>query len=915
VLQNLLDAIDSIRDDSDKIGRFLNGCDDETVDTDCGEIPTLAGFIKQSKGRVDNVIDDYEQTNRDAQSAMEAAQAARDAAMIDGRYETVADGLSDTSDGDIFTVVKPDHIIVYKNSSGSEEELYRTFAQSKLRDFYQGMSAKQIWGSTDLGADVSSAWQTHTIVLDKPVGSYTVADKVLVYCLSKDFLDSKGLDEKSGYDYDHGHFRPLVFSYEPVIDRFYIDYVLTDAITGGKADFELTRGEVNVIDLNNVILPKGKYLGFDAENYTVYEGRSPTAGGEQAWFFADGRDKSVSGSSASNPRDPDEMLQVRFEWYSLSSDDEKAHQARLDQQNDRVFRGDAYTDEQIMSDGSYTYKVIIYSEPLAHDTLIDEMIVEGAPRGINSSSDHNVQAYFNPYVFSKDETNEQFVVDWDLTRKLTNGWFRFFYAREKYNQIPIKPTIIPKGMYFGAYFGHDSGALVHDVKTVPQQWYHSCRTAPDRDSIPLSEFQKYPVTDNRAQFKIAGTELSDNQARLYKQINDELGRVRADSPVIETRYAVRPDALANSGNQGMFLFGEDLMVCHNSGGGKAPILSYDRHTLERTHHDLSQSVGHFNSASYSPQLDALVANTKGGSGTEKDANSLWVFPNISNKVDSHHEITRNDGVVIPLWAFDDPDDAYPIRAVVKDIRLFHQPWSPMFALDEDPRVVYLWIADGLGSNAVQLVKMFLGMGDHDLSSQEDGWGSFISGRRNDEFNGTARLLGSWFRIESDKHIYTQDSCFWGGHFYWGYNLREDDENGTGAFRQNTVRKYKPMPDGSLRLVKIYEAHRYHDDGTLWAGGSSQNETQGVTTDGVYLYATDHSRGIYRWPIEPNSPMQGKGTVGERVNFPFRLNSKPMVFTSATGAGNVYVVPGDVSLTSFTASGDRGTEFVWWAALS
>jgi hypothetical protein len=128
VLQNLLDAIESIRGDSDKIGHFLNGCDDETVDTACGPIPTLAGFLKQSENRFDGLMTHYQGINDDAASARDAAQTAAAAAVSDsGIYASTASGISDTHDGDYFWVA-PQYtggdFALYRNDSGAAASIY-----------------------------------------------------------------------------------------------------------------------------------------------------------------------------------------------------------------------------------------------------------------------------------------------------------------------------------------------------------------------------------------------------------------------------------------------------------------------------------------------------------------------------------------------------------------------------------------------------------------------------------------------------------------------------------------------------------------------------------------------------------------------------------------------------------------------
>ena len=120
--------------------------------------------------------------------------------------------------------------------------------------------------------------------------------------------------------------------------------------------------------------------------------------------------------------------------------------------------------------------------------------------------------------------------------------------------------------------------------------------------------------------------------------------------------------------------------------------------------------------------------------------------------------------------------------------------SACFGLDKKI-VYYAYSAEG---TQVVILKILLGLGDNDLSdkttdkSDNQHWGSFASGKSNDEYNGTAQIISS-YTGEISGNNQPQGMAF-NGDLYLG----------TG-FSEQKAYQLQLIDDGSFKVVDNYKS--------------------------------------------------------------------------------------------------------------
>lgn len=155
----------------------------------------------------------------------------------------------------------------------------------------------------------------------------------------------------------------------------------------------------------------------------------------------------------------------------------------------------------------------------------------------------------------------------------------------------------------------------------------------------------------------------------------------------------------------------------------------------------SHQLGHANSVDYFDAVDTLIAY--GAEGTNKPTIVLYQHPDFSTTL----ELTDAGCVVIPLY---------------NNSGFMNVSASVCFG--ESPQIAYFM--EGCYTNAAQaanpvrnIYKILLGMGSNNLASE--GYGTYISGKGDDEYNGTCKILKTYTgEIIPGVHCFANANSLW-----------------------------------------------------------------------------------------------------------------------------------------------------------
>ncbi len=193
-----------------------------------------------------------------------------------------------------------------------------------------------------------------------------------------------------------------------------------------------------------------------------------------------------------------------------------------------------------------------------------------------------------------------------------------------------------------------------------------------------------------------------------------------------------------------------------TGLGSIKIIDTDEGILETRSHNL----GHMNCVDYNGNNDSLI--TLGGSGWNRPELIIYRNPESSYKLLK----TDENCCVIPLF-----NGGFSINSSGSVC------WGESDCFAYFMTGFYANDADDV-SPTVEIYKILLGMGDNDVSSS--GYGTFKSGMAETEYNGTCRIIKTYYGViingidtvfDSTKGIGTPQGMTFDGHLYVGWGTR------------------------------------------------------------------------------------------------------------------------------------------------
>lgn len=335
----------------------------------------------------------------------------------------------------------------------------------------------------------------------------------------------------------------------------------------------------------------------------------------------------------------------------------------------------------------------------------------------------------------------------------------------------------------------------------------------------------------------------------------------------------------NFTSQGMVQVGHELWVGNSSTDdhstdtiGQIIRLDSGLNKVGRFVHNL----GHVNSLDYNSETDSLLTT------------------NISDKVTLNPEIIIVQSVnslnLPESWPLIDYNQNYVVKI---PLGVNNVGGSAIFG--ENKNVVY--DICGLYYGTYKIQKYWLGTGANDLSS--GGYGTFIAGKSENEYNGTAKLLGEFYGPTMDV---CQDATYFNGNIY-------------GTFGRHTGKIYKielnqansptlEAVSGTYELKEAWILPNYDVN-----GNNASDEAEGTVIWNGYYLRTSFQHKIVDVPLL--NRQFGTGSVGNKVYYDFKSGTeKNITITPTSDVTDIYVSSKDVDGFVVTSkSGGAGT-FDW-----
>jgi len=240
------------------------------------------------------------------------------------------------------------------------------------------------------------------------------------------------------------------------------------------------------------------------------------------------------------------------------------------------------------------------------------------------------------------------------------------------------------------------------------------------------------------------------------------------------------------------------------------------------------NISHAAAADYAAKADTMMIGNGGDAGSA--APRIDLFPGFSRYgagsfLDWYNpETTPRISISLIRFA---ADGKSVTRSVYSDTtrRTANAVWI------DDFRTILVF---GVGSTGLTATTLQLGRGAEDFSAA--GYGEFIPGKAENEFNGTAKVLGTY--VSSIKGT-TQDGDWHAGKLYVGLTAQAVSR------RTIEVLELALVPGGTLQLVNDYRYDVRKENGT-----TVRYETQGVTFRNNELLTAairdDEYHSIYRF---------------------------------------------------------------------
>lgn len=330
----------------------------------------------------------------------------------------------------------------------------------------------------------------------------------------------------------------------------------------------------------------------------------------------------------------------------------------------------------------------------------------------------------NHFLAQKGTTFKIFGDDYLLTRAV------YLYDKRTKEYLKDKSSIFPST---NNYFELDDDYLV-----VVSIKFKDGATITDLDNVI-----------NKLEIRM----MSDDYFRYLKSTEESKAEIGGLERYELTNYV---SSLATFGNK---IWGFSPSDNNDAGIGYGYEYSFDELGQRSLTNSFSHNLGHMNTSNYCQQRDSLIFG-----GGEAEADGIYLLEKFSEKV-LNESIDISETINYPLSDVLD----YPGQPI----------WGP--SNNGYHNLIYLMVPrDGV----LDIVLAILGIGTNDLSTLDNGGGTFVAGKTDDEFNGTIRLLKTYTNDEPfDKDIdVIQDAYYFNGKIitanghdgiqYWTIELNE-----------------------------------------------------------------------------------------------------------------------------------------------
>lgn len=332
--------------------------------------------------------------------------------------------------------------------------------------------------------------------------------------------------------------------------------------------------------------------------------------------------------------------------------------------------------------------------------------------------------------------------------------------------------------------------------------------------------------------------------------------------------------------QGVCYVGDTLLIAQGANddhSNTSHLLFYDENfNLLK---DVTHNIGHFNTIGYNSNQDTLIT---GNASDTPEKPTIWLINNVSSLLNGDN-IDYQDSRVKSINLFNDTTVA------------FNSNVGATFG--ETDFIAYLsysttatYTVGNLGAmGTIGFAKIMLGVGENDLSSQQNGYGTFVSGVSG--YNGTAKILNTFSgeNIGVNQDLTYYDGALWGSFGRYDARFSKIRLNSGGKY---TLDKSWIMPD-------------YNET----TGAFNQKELEGSAIWKGQYYITAYKGSLTAIPI--NGRQSGYGNVGTKVEFDFKSSQTPHVSITPTSATtDLYIDSIDTNGFIVKSASNQGGTFNW-----
>lgn len=291
---------------------------------------------------------------------------------------------------------------------------------------------------------------------------------------------------------------------------------------------------------------------------------------------------------------------------------------------------------------------------------------------------------------------------------------------------------------------------------------------------------------------------------------------------------------------------------------------------------LVHNLGHLNSLDYNSETDSLLTSNTSDNTTL--LSEIIIVQNVNS-------------LNLPeAWPLIDYNQNYVVKI---PLGVNNIGGGPIFG--ENKNIIYFMCGQYYGTYKIQ--KYWLGTGANDFSS--GGYGTFIAGRGDNEYNGTAKLLGDFYGPTMEVG---QDATYFNGNIY-------------GTFGRNTGKIYK-IELNQANSPTLKDVSGTYDLKEAWVlpnydvnGNNVSAEAEGTVIWNGYYLRTSFQNKIVDVPLL--NKQFGTGSVGNKVYYDFKSGTeKNITITPTSDVTDIYVSSKNVDGFVVTSkSGGAGT-FDW-----